>query len=501
MKKVFYITTPIYYVNDQPHIGHAYTTIAADVLARWHRLQGDEVFFLTGTDEHGAKVAESAALAGLDPKTFADQTSAKFRSAFTKLNISFDHFLRTTDEAHERQVVQFLKKLQDRGAIYEGEYRGLYCTRCERFYTEKELVDGKCPDHHIAPETIAEKNHFFKLKDYLDEVERRIRTNKIRIEPETRRQETLGLFKQGLEDFSISREKVSWGIPFPGRPGQTVYVWVEALQNYITAVGYSDDPDRFARLWPHAVHLIGKDILKFHTIYWPALLLAAGEDPPKRLFAHGYFTINGVKMSKSLGNALDPNKLVSQYGADATRYLLLSQFPFGEDGDVAAERFSEKYNADLANGLGNLASRVVTMLQKFSGGEVPVPPSGAASVTITDQISVAATELNAALDSFAFERALHAIWRLIAVADGIVDREKPWELAKHNSEKLQQVLYDLAALLQHITLLLAPFLPKTTELLAGILGLGDLGEASRTPVPLPPGRALGPVTPLFPRRT
>ena len=492
-KKKFYITTPIYYVNDRPHIGHAYTTIAADVLARWHRRKGDDVFFLTGTDEHGAKVAESAAKAGLDPKVFADQNSEKFRTVFQRLDLSFDQFIRTTDAAHERQVAEFLTKLKERNAIYEGEYRGLYCTGCENFITEKELVDGTCPIHKTEPKRISERNYFFRLKDYLPRVEELIRSGAIQIEPASRLQETLGLLGQGLEDFSISRENVAWGIPFPFDTTQTVYVWVEALQNYITAIGYHDDRSRFERYWPSVTHLMAKDILKFHTIYWPALLLAAGEEPPKRIFLHGFFTVNGEKMSKSLGNVIDPNLLIDQFGSDGARYLLLSQFPFGEDGDIQEDRFIEKYNADLANGFGNLASRVVTMIHKFSGGEVPV--AAGVSREVMERINSACAAADQALERFAFERAFQSIFSLIAYADGIIDKEKPWELAKTDAEGLKQVLYDLLAILVAVTALLQPFLPKATATLSSVLGISDLSGASV----LPPGRSLAPLTPLFPR--
>lgn len=493
-KKKFYITTPIYYVNDQPHIGHAYTTVAADVLARWHRLDGDDVFFLTGTDEHGAKVAESAKKAGLDPKAFADQNSEKFRATFQRLNLSFDHFIRTTDSSHERQVGAFLAKLKDNGALYEGEYRGLYCTGCETFVTEKELVGGKCPIHKTVPSVITEQNYFFRLQDYLAEVERRIREKEIRIEPESRLQETLGLFKQGLEDFSVSREKVTWGIPFPFDPKQTVYVWVEALQNYITAIGYSDDRSRFTAWWPHVMHLMAKDILKFHTVYWPALLLAAGEEPPKRIFLHGFFTVNGEKMSKSLGNVIDPNRLIDQFGDDGARYLLLSQFPFGEDGDIQEGRFVEKYNADLANGFGNLASRVLAMVHKFSGGEVPV--ADGVSPEVAEQTTSTRAAVDDALAHCAFERAFQSIARLIAFGDGVIDREKPWQLAKTDPERLKQVLFDLLAIVANVTVLHHPFLPKATAALATALGFGEL---TREVPPLPPGRSLATLMPLFPR--
>jgi methionyl-tRNA synthetase len=494
-KPAFYITTPIYYVNDQPHIGHAYTTIAADALARWHRQKGDDVFFLTGTDEHGAKVAESAHKAGKEPKAFTDENSRKFQEVFERLAITNDRFLRTTDDDHVRRVQLFMAKLKKSGAIRRGVYEGLYCTGCENFLTEKELVDGKCPVHKRSPERIKEENYFFKLTDYLPEVRTLIETHAIRIEPESRRREALGLLDQGLEDFSISREKVAWGIPFLDDPKQTIYVWVEALQNYITAIGYGEDAQQFKRYWPSVTHLMAKDILKFHTIYWPALLLAAGEEPPKRIFLHGFFTVNGEKMSKSLGNVIDPKTLADQFGSDGTRWLLLGQFPFGDDGDIRADQFATQYNADLANGIGNLASRILTMIQKFTGGEVPSGDGvSAATQSLTRK---AITAVDEAFAAFAFHRALREIRSLVAEGDGIVDREKPWELAKNDPARLAHVLTDLLAILGAVAVCIRPLLPNASRELDQALGLRDM--ATIEPPCFPPGRSLGPLKPLFPR--
>ncbi|MFC1662705.1 class I tRNA ligase family protein, partial [Patescibacteria group bacterium] len=351
MEKKFYITTPIYYVNDKPHIGHAYTTIAADVMARYWRkkLGEDNVFYLTGTDEHGAKVAESAEKAGKSPKEFTDEVTELFKEAWAKLDISHNYFVRTTDERHHKSVDKFMEQLKKSGSIYEGEYEGLYCRGCEKFLTEKELVDGKCEIHDTEPEQLKEKNYFFKLTDYADKVQELIESDKMVVEPAWAKSEVLGLFKQGLEDFSITRESVKWGVPLVFDKEQMVYVWVEALQNYISAIGYGDDDKEFKKWWPASIHLMAKDILKFHAIYWPAMLLAVGTKPPEKQFIHGFFSIDGKKMSKSIGNVIDPNYLVEKFGSDATRYLLLSQFPFGQDGDIKAEKFAEQYNADLAN--------------------------------------------------------------------------------------------------------------------------------------------------------
>lgn len=491
---VAYVTTPIYYVNDQPHIGHAYTTIAADVLARYHKLRGGDVFFLTGTDEHGTKVAESAEAAGMTPKAFADQNSAKFRDAFKALHISNDKFIRTTDTDHERRVLSFMEKLKAAGAIEEGEYEGLYCTGCEEFKTEKELVNDNCPIHQKPVDRIKEKNYFFKLRDYLPRVKKLIESNILLIQPANRREEVLGYFKQDLQNFSISRQKVKWGIPFPGSPEQTIYVWVEALQNYITAIGYGEDEKTFQHYWPHAVHLIGKDILKFHAVYWPAMLLAAGELPPKQIIVNGYFQLNGQKMSKSLGNVIAPADMIQKYGVDGTRYLLMTQFPYGEDGNIQADKFTEQFNADLANGLGNLASRVLAMVTKFSGGEMPVYDRKA--LMLTQRSEKAHTQYEQQIENGQFYEALKTVWSTIAAANGFIQEQQPWELAKTDEKAVHQVLADLILTLARVTHMVAPFLPDTAEKLAAAL-LVDLTDPQGATIPA--GRAFLPLAALFPR--
>src|SRR3990172_7074806 len=380
MKKRFFITTPIYYVNDKPHIGHSYTTIVGDVLARFHRINGEETFYLTGTDEHGANVAEVAKAQGKTPQQLCDQNSQLFKAAWEKLDISYDYFVRTTDKRHEKAVGKLLTemnraKVEGKPAVYQGEYTGRYCLGCEKFLTEKELVDGKCPNHLTVPQRITERNYFFRLSGFISQVESLIRSGKIKIVPEERKLETLGLFKQGLEDFSISREKVTWGIPLPFDPKQIAYVWVDALPNYISAIGYGDNPQEFDKWWndSQVIHLMAKDILKFHAVYWPAMLLALGLKIPDLLFIHGFFTVNGQKMSKTLGNVIDPNFLVEKFGSDATRYLLLTQFPLGLDGDIHESRFMEKYNSKLANDLGNLVSRVIKMISDWCEEKIPNP--------------------------------------------------------------------------------------------------------------------------------
>lgn len=468
MKK-FYITTPVYYVNDKPHIGHAYTTIAADVLARYHRLLGEEVFFLTGTDEHGSKVAESASKAGMTPQEFCDQTAAKFSSAWKALAISNDDFIRTTSARHIEGVKKILTKLKESGAIYEGEYQGLYCVGCEKFLTEKELVDGKCEIHKTEPQVLSEKNYFFNLKKYLPKLQELIENKEIKILPEARLKEVMGLFKQGLDDFSVSRESVKWGISLPFDESQVTYVWVDALSNYLTALGYTEGSEKLKRFWPADLHLMAKDILKFHALYWPAMLLALGEKLPKAIMAHGFFTIDGEKMGKSMGNAVDPNTLVEEFGSDATRYLLLSQFPFGIDGDVKAGNFSVQYNSDLANGVGNLTSRVLAMAEKYFGGVVP-----ALDLELAGGIEAIWIDYQQAMAEFKIDKAIEAVRKLISLADGYVDTNKPWELAKSDQEKLTKVIYNLLEVLRHLGIMLAPIMPDCSIKILTALGRADI---------------------------
>lgn len=466
----FYITTPIYYVNDKPHIGHAYTTIAADVLARFHRLKGDETFFLTGTDEHGSKVAESAEKAGKQPQEFCDENSAKFQMLWDRLDISNDDYLRTTSEYHKKGVEIFLNKLKEVGAIYESEYAGLYCTGCENFVTEKELVNGKCSDHNKEPEIVREKNYFFKLKEYLPKVKELIDSGEIQIMPESRRNEVLGLLKQGLEDFSISRQSVKWGIEIPFDKSQVTYVWVEALQNYITAIGYGQDQNKFNQFWPADIHLMAKDIIKFHAIFWPAMLLAAGLPVPKVVYAHGFFTVDGMKMSKSLGNTIDPDSLIDEFGSDAVRYLLLSQFPFGIDGDVKASAFALQYNSDLANGIGNLTSRVLSMAVRYFNGQVPEK-----DFIFSDELAGIWRQYEEAMTSFQIDRSVEVIKKLVGFCDGYIERQKPWELAKSDLDGLAKVIYNLLEAIRHIGIMIYPILPQTAEKV-----LNQLGQTSWT---------------------
>lgn len=514
MSNRFMVTTPIYYVNDRPHIGQAYTTVAADVLARFHRMAGEETFFLTGTDEHGSKVEEKAKKLGMTPRELCDLNVAYFKRAWESLNISYDYFVRTTDERHEKAVKRLLDLLHKartkdgKEVIYPGEYSGLYCLGCEKFITEKDLVNGLCPDHQQEPKRIAEKNYFFRLSSYLKPLEELIRQDKLKIAPEERKKETLGLLKQELEDFSISREKVSWGIPLPFDPTQNAYVWVDALPNYISAIGYGDDPEQFQKWWKEGkvIHLIGKDILKFHAVFWPSMLLALGEAPPDEIFVHGFFTVNGQKMSKTLGNVIYPETLADLYGSDGSRYLLLTQFPFGQDGDIQKEKFVEKYNADLANDLGNLVSRAIKMVESYCEGRIPQasvyePPDENLKREATgcsDLVWWHIQEIN-------INQAIDQIMKLIRSTNRYIESQAPWALAKNNKrERLQTVLYVSCETLRIISTLFYPVLPQKCTQIRKLLGFSgndlipELSEANQWGV-LKPGTKVNTPDSLFPR--
>jgi len=457
----FYVTTPIYYVNDKPHIGHAYTTIVADVLARYYRnkLGNNNVYFLTGTDEHGAKIAESAEKAGVDPQEFTDQVSKNFKDAWKNLNISNDQFIRTTSESHKKIVTEILSKLKEaktpagNDVLYEKDYEGLYCNGCEKFLTENDLVDGKCPYHDKKPERVKEKNWFFKLQDFLPVIKEKIEKDELLIYPKTRKNEVLGLIdKQDLPDFSISRsiKSVPWGIDLPWDKNQKSYVWVDALSNYITALDYSDGK-LFKKFWPADVQLMALDILKFHALYWPAILLALGVELPKRLAIHGFFTINGQKMSKTIGNVIHPNELVEKYGPEATKYLILSQFSFGSESDINVDGFTEKYNADLVNGLGNLVNRTTKMIEDYLSGQVEI------NFKYQDIVS---TEL----EKLDFKGVLNNIWDLIRKTNFLIDQKKPWVLVKEDkAEEVYKVLKECVENIYVIAIFLKPFMPKKSE--------------------------------------
>lgn len=445
----FYITTPIYYINDQPHIGHAYTTIAADVLARYQRQQGREVLFATGTDENSLKTVRAAEAAGQSIADYTKQMAASWEQTWKELDISFDRFIRTTEPVHTKAVIKLIELIDARGDIYQDTYEGLYCVGHEAFIKAEELVDGKCPEHGTAPEPVKEQNYFFKLSKYADLLLRHIESQPQFIQPETRRNEVIAFIKQGLEDISISRATQKWGIKLPQDKKQVVYVWFDALINYLTVTGYP--AQKYTQWWPASVHLIGKDIIKFHCVIWPAMLLSAGIELPRQVTAHGFFTIDGAKISKSLGNAINPLELAADFGVDALRYYLLREIPFGSDGEFTHQRFTTVYNADLANELGNLLQRVVTMVERYQEGSVGELPRFSHDVSHYHQ----------AMGELRFDRALATVWELIKGLNQFLEEEKPWELAENDPEHLREVLAHAVIDLRQIGELLAPFMPTT----------------------------------------
>ncbi|MBP6942825.1 MAG: methionine--tRNA ligase [Candidatus Buchananbacteria bacterium] len=489
----FYITTPIYYINDRPHIGHAYATIAADVLARYHRQRGDEVFFLAGTAEHGDKIATSAEKAGVPVEEFCDRNAQYFIDAWQALLITNDDFIRTTQARHEAAVKLFATKLKDSGQLYEKDYEGLYCVGCESFKRPSELADGKCPDHGTEPQPVKERNWFFKLSEYGERLEQAITSGELVIEPESRRNEMLSFIRQGLDDITVSRHNSPWAITLPWDSEQTLYVWLDELFNYCTAVGYGVDDERFKKWWPVDLHLVGKDIARFHTIIWPALLMAIGESIPKKVFATGLYTVDGQKMSKTLGNVINPLDLVNRYGADATRYLLLSQFPFGNDGDIKAASFDASYATELANGIGNLASRVIAMSRKNFDGAIAGPKGN----TLEPIIIAAWKEYHAALESCGLEAALGIIKKVITACDQLIEQKQPWSLVKTDQAAAGAVLYELCEALRHLSLMLEPYLPTTMAQLRTTLGATNLDSTDWGQ--LEPGTPLAELAPLFPR--
>jgi methionyl-tRNA synthetase len=476
MPKSFYITTPIYYVNASPHIGHAYTTIVADVLARYHRMIGDETYFVTGTDEHGDKIAEAAQKAGITPKEYADKISAQFRALCPELSISNDYFIRTTDANHIETVRYILQKVYDAGDIYFGSYGGYYCFGCERFLTEKEIVDGKCPEHGREPQYIEEKNYFFKMSQYQDWLIDHIKNNPDFIRPERYRNEALAFLRDPLEDLCISRPKtrLEWGITLPFDDKYVTYVWFDALINYVTAIGYPDGKN-FEEFWPVAEHLIAKDILKPHGIYWPTMLKSAGIEPYQHLNVHGYWNSDQSKMSKSLGNIVRPLDLKDKYGLDAFRYFLLRDMVFGLDSNFSEEAFVQRLNSDLANDLGNLVSRTITMAIKYCDGKVPEVTGREKDSALQEAALKTVEEVEVSFKDMSLHKALIAIWDFINVTNKYIVENEPWSLGKDpaNKEKLTAIMYNLLSALRSISILLSPFMPQTSEKIMRQIGAAE----------------------------
>ena len=496
----FYVTTPIYYVNSTPHIGHAYTTIAADILVRHRRQRGDETFFLTGTDEHGSNIPRVAEEAGLELKEFVDRNAAAFQEMTVRVNASNDFFIRTTDDRHKALVQEFLQRTYERGDIFEGVYAGLYCTRCEAFYTEAELVDGLCPQHGILPEYVEEKNYFFRLSAYQEPLLRLYDERPDIVLPPFRYNEARSFIERGLDDISVSRASQRWGVPVPWDTSQVVYVWVDALINYWSALGVArPGEDLRPRFWPEVRHLLAKDILKFHCVIWPALLLAAGLDVPKQLFVHGYLLMDERKMSKSLGNVIDPLDLVDVYGVDPLRFYLFRVATFGQDGSISVEGLHERYERELGNDLGNLLSRTTAMIGRYRDGALRRME---VAEDLTAEIDRTREAVASRFDEFDLTGGLELIWELVRALNRRVEQVAPWELAKDEarSDDLDRALYELADGLRAVAVALAAFVPETAERILTALRQPTELEWDRVAA----GHAdavddIEPAAPLFPR--
>jgi methionyl-tRNA synthetase len=495
----FYLTTPIYYVNDAPHVGHAYTTVTADAVCRWHRLLGDDVLFLTGTDEYGLKNKQAADAQGVHPQVLADRNSARFRAAWDSLDIVYDDFIRTTEPRHTTAVQAFLQAIYDNGDIEKDTYEGLYCVSCEAYYTEDELVDGNCPIHGRPVQLLQEDNWFFRLSRYEQRLLDHFEAHPDAVIPATRRNEVLGFIRQGLQDISISRSSFDWGVPLPWDPAHVAWVWFDALPNYLTAAGYGADPARFARWWPADWHLVGKDIIRFHAVYWPAMLMAAGLEPA-RVGCHGWLLVSGEKMSKTRLNQIAPADLVADLGVDATRYHLLREITFGSDGDFSYEGMVSRYNADLANNLGNLLSRVASVVASKCGSVGPAPRPDSPLAPVAAEVYAAAAD---AWERLAPSDALEATWRLIREANAHLEANEPWK--SEPGPEVDAVMGDALEALRIVAVLASPALPGSTAEVWRRLGLA--GEVSDQRLPAaaawggyPGGLPVEKGAPLFPRR-
>ncbi|MBP2650398.1 MAG: metG [Firmicutes bacterium] len=505
--KPFYITTPIYYPSDKLHIGHAYCTSLADTIARYKRLAGNDVFFLTGSDEHGQKIQRKAVELGISPKEYVDKIVASFKNLWEKLSISNDDFIRTTDQRHREVVQTIFQKIYDQGDIYKSAYEGLYCTPCETFWLERQLVDGKCPDCGRAVETVQEESYFFRMSKYQDKLLAYIEENPDFIQPVSRRNEMINFIKGGLEDLCVSRTTFDWGIPVPFDTKHVVYVWFDALVNYITAAGYLDNKNKFDKYWPADVHLVGKEIVRFHSIIWPVILMALGLEIPKMVYGHGWLVVEGDKMSKSKGNVIDPIALIDEFGADAIRYFLLREITLGNDGNFSRDALIQRINADLANDLGNLLHRTINMINRFCGGVIT---ASSATEPIDEEliklVKATATDYERLMDNFDLNSTIKSIWALISRANKYIDETGPWALAKDaaKKERLNTVLYNLAEVLRIVAILISPFMPNTSPRIWQQLGLSyntktiKLSDAQHWGL-LPVETKVATPEPIFPR--
>jgi methionyl-tRNA synthetase len=507
-KPTFYVTTPIYYVNDVPHIGHAYTTVACDIISRYKRLSGYDVFFLTGTDEHGQKIEQAAQQKGMTPKELADSVVQRYKNLWEKLNISNNHFIRTTDESHKKTVQEVFKRMQENGDIYLDEYEGWYCTPCETYWTETQLLDGNCcPSCRRETTKLKEPSYFFNMSKYQEKLLKHIEENPDFIKPASRRNEIIAFIKEGLRNLSVSRVSFKWGIPVPGDEKHVIYVWIDALTNYISALNYFEANSELKKYWPADFHVVGKDILRFHTVYWPTMLMSLGIDLPKSIFAHGWWTVEGQKMSKSLGNAIDPNWLIEKFGVDPIRYFLMREVPFGLDGDFSFKALIHRINSDLANDLGNLLNRTLGMVKRYFNGDIPAyKVEDTVDVELFKKIEDTFDNVELHLKDLAFNKALIAIWELVSALNKYIDTTAPWALAKdkENRDRLETVLYTSMDGIRALSLLIYPFMPDTAIKIREQLNITEPVEKNsfeelKRVKQLKAGGKIGEVTPIFPR--
>lgn len=509
-RKSFYITTPIYYPSAKLHIGHAYCTTIADSIARYKRLAGYDVFFLTGSDEHGQKIQTAAASAGVKPIEYVDKIVAGFQNLWERLNISNDDFIRTTEERHVKVVQEIFRRIWDKGDIYLGEYKGLYCTPCESYWTEHQLDEnGCCPDCHRPVQEVTEKAYFFKMSKYADRVLKYIEDNREFVQPVARRNEMINFIKQGLEDLCISRTSFDWGIPVPIDEKHVIYVWFDALSNYLTPIGFLDDPEKFSKFWPADMHLVGKEIVRFHSIIWPCMLLALDLPLPKKVYGHGWLVVDGDKMSKSKGNVVDPNLLIDEFGADAIRYFLLREINLGQDGNFSRDALIKRINSDLANDIGNLLHRTLSMVTKYRDGVVPAAAEqDEIGQSLIAEAEKTVVEYEKNMEVYSLSDTIKLVWNFIGRANKYIDESQPWVLAKDEADraKLDAVLYNLAESLRVSAVLISPFMPQTSPRIWSQLGLEGVKPFAQVRLEdvkswggYPAGNHIGVAEPIFPR--